>query len=115
VLGCPDDEGRDQVARAADEIVESAEHGIGREVEADFLVDLAQRRGGSRLACLETTAWQRPLAAVASQRRQPLGKDEARPAVAVGQEHDADRRVPQLPELQETRLKCRQIGRDAMS
>ena len=44
VLSGPDDNRRDQVARASHEIVQAAEDCVGRQVQADFLVNLPQRR-----------------------------------------------------------------------
>src|SRR5579884_1691469 len=62
----PDHERRDQVARAAEEIVKSTQDRVAAYVDAYLLVDLAQRRLVGFFVGLQATTWQGPLAAVAS-------------------------------------------------
>ena len=84
----PDHHRRDREAGAGDVVVEAAEHGAGVEHEPDLLGQLAQGRLFRRLAGIDATAGQGPLAGMVAQVRGAPGQDQrglAAPARGVGE------------------------------
>ena len=73
-------------------VVEQAQHVIGPQLQAQFLVQLAQRRHHRRLALVAASAGQRPLTAMGAQARGTQGQQQRRSVNAFRfDEHDGDR------------------------
>ena len=79
----PHHDRRDQIAGAGRIIVEQAQHVALAELEAEFLVQFAQRRLRRRLAVVAAAARQRPLRAVGAQARGAPGQQQRRSAGRV--------------------------------